>query len=97
MAASQRQSRLLIVDDIPENIKVLGAGLQHTGYIIVFAPSGGGKTAFRIHNKGLAFCQINCNGLGVFYLKLFVSGFVLRMMASMLHSAMLMLFQHFRN
>jgi phosphoserine phosphatase RsbU/P len=40
MACPQHQSRLLIVDDIPENIKVLGAGLQHAGYIIVFATDG---------------------------------------------------------
>jgi CheY-like chemotaxis protein len=40
MTGSQRQSRLLIVDDIPENIKVLGAGLRHAGYVIVFATNG---------------------------------------------------------
>jgi CheY-like chemotaxis protein len=40
MAASERHPRLLIVDDIPENIKVLGSCLQHAGYIIVFATNG---------------------------------------------------------
>jgi sigma-B regulation protein RsbU (phosphoserine phosphatase) len=40
MAAANSNSRLLIVDDIPENIKVLGASLKHAGYIITFATSG---------------------------------------------------------
>jgi phosphoserine phosphatase RsbU/P len=40
MANAKLDSRLLIVDDIPENIKVLGACLKHAGYILTFATSG---------------------------------------------------------
>ena len=40
MADTIHQSRLLIVDDIPENIKVLGSSLKHSGYLMYFATSG---------------------------------------------------------
>jgi sigma-B regulation protein RsbU (phosphoserine phosphatase) len=49
MVACQHQTQLLIVDDVPENIKVLGAGLQHAGYIIVFATNG--EQAIEIAHK----------------------------------------------
>jgi DNA-binding response OmpR family regulator len=40
MERSTTRFKLLIVDDIPENIKVLGHSLQHDGYVISFATSG---------------------------------------------------------
>ncbi len=40
MSAKKSGFRLLIVDDIAENIKVLGNSLEYEGYIISFATSG---------------------------------------------------------
>lgn len=40
MERSTTRFKLLIVDDIPENIKVLGNSLQHDGYVISFATNG---------------------------------------------------------
>ena len=37
---TKSQYRLLIVDDLPENIKVLGNSLQQEAYVITFATSG---------------------------------------------------------
>ncbi len=40
MFALKPQIRLLIVDDLPENIKVLGSCLECEGYVLLFATSG---------------------------------------------------------
>lgn len=40
MERSTTRFKLLIVDDIPENIKVLGNSLQRDGYVISFATNG---------------------------------------------------------
>ncbi len=40
MAGTKDEFRLLIVDDLPQNIKVLGSSLHNDGYIISFATSG---------------------------------------------------------
>ncbi len=51
MAVSKRQSRLLIVDDIPANIKVLGISLQHAGYLMSFATNGAQAIELAYNNK----------------------------------------------
>jgi DNA-binding response OmpR family regulator len=51
MAAAKPQSRLLIVDDIPENIQVMGASLQNAGYILSFATSGARAIEIANNNK----------------------------------------------
>jgi len=40
MDVTKPDFKLLIVDDLPENIRVLGSSLQQEGYIISFATSG---------------------------------------------------------
>jgi phosphoserine phosphatase RsbU/P len=51
MANAKLDSRLLIVDDIPENIKVLGASLKHAGYILTFATNGAQALEIAKHNN----------------------------------------------
>jgi PleD family two-component response regulator len=40
LTTAKPEYQLLIVDDLPENIKVLGSSLQYEGFIISFATSG---------------------------------------------------------
>ena len=51
MQAAKPEFRLLIVDDLPENIKVLGNCLQYEGYIISFATSGEQAIEMALKNR----------------------------------------------
>ena len=51
MQAAKPEFRLLIVDDFPQNIKVLGNCLQYEGYIISFATSGEQAIEMALKNR----------------------------------------------
>ncbi len=51
MTAAKQQDHLLIVDDLPENIKVLGTSLQYEGYVISFATSGEQAIEMALKNR----------------------------------------------
>ncbi len=51
MTANKTEFRLLIVDDLPDNIKVLGNCLQYEGYIISFATSGEQAIEMALKNR----------------------------------------------
>ena len=51
MVSPKPEFRLLIVDDIPENIKVLGSCLENESYVISFATSGEQAIEMALKNR----------------------------------------------
>lgn len=51
LTSTKLESQLLIVDDMPENIRILGSSLEYEGYVISFATSGEQAIEIALKNK----------------------------------------------